>query len=56
MPCREILKLGLEQGVLFNVCAENVIRLLPPYILTEDETTQLADKICQCVRAFQQQI
>lgn len=43
-PCREILLLALKKGLLFTVSNENVIRLLPPLIFT-DENTQMVLKI-----------
>jgi acetylornithine/N-succinyldiaminopimelate aminotransferase len=36
-PCRHFVKQGMEQGLLFNVTHDNVLRMLPPYILTEKE-------------------
>jgi len=36
-PCGHFVKQGMEQGLLFNVTHGNVVRLLPPYILTEKE-------------------
>ena len=36
-PCRHFVKMGMEQGLLFNVTHDTVLRMLPPYILTEKE-------------------
>lgn len=36
-PCKHFVQEGMAQGVLFNVTHENVIRFLPPYILTEQD-------------------
>ena len=36
-PCKHFVMEGMKQGVLFNVTHENVIRFLPPYILTEQD-------------------
>lgn len=36
-PCKHLVKAGIEQGLLFNVTHDTVIRMLPPYILTEKE-------------------
>ncbi len=51
-PCKELLQRGLESGILINVTAENVIRLLPPLILTDSEADMLADTLDKVVRAF----
>lgn len=51
-PCREIMHIGLKHGILFNVTAEKVIRLLPPLIMTEADTKQLIEKMTQCVHEF----
>lgn len=36
-PCKHLVQAGMEQGLLFNVTHDTVIRMLPPYILTEKE-------------------
>jgi len=51
-PCQELLQRALESGILINVTAENVIRLLPPLIFTDSETDLLVDKLDEVVRAF----
>ncbi|BAV33118.1 acetylornithine aminotransferase [Sulfuricaulis limicola] len=51
-PCKELLQRALESGILINVTAENVIRLLPPLIFTDNEADMLVDKLDEVVRAF----
>lgn len=51
-PCREMLKLGLEEGLLFNVTADSVVRLLPPLIITEDEADLLVERLTRCIERF----
>lgn len=51
-PCKELLQHGLESGILINVTADNVIRLLPPLILTDTEADLLADILEKMVRGF----
>ncbi|MDH3310655.1 MAG: aspartate aminotransferase family protein [Gammaproteobacteria bacterium] len=51
-PCKELLQRGLESGILINVTADNVIRLLPPLILTDTEADLLADILEKMVRGF----
>lgn len=36
-PCKHFVQEGMKLGLLFNVTHENVVRMLPPYILTEKE-------------------
>lgn len=54
-PCKDLLKLALDQGLLINVTAENVIRLLPPLIFTEGEADTLVSGLAKVVRAFLEQ-
>jgi acetylornithine aminotransferase len=51
-PCGELVKLALEQGLLINVTADSVIRLLPPLIMSEAEAQQLVDGLCPLIKAF----
>jgi acetylornithine/N-succinyldiaminopimelate aminotransferase len=51
-PCKELLQHGLESGILINITADNVIRLLPPLILTDTEADLLADILEKMVRRF----
>jgi acetylornithine aminotransferase len=51
-PCAELVSTALEQGLLINVTAGNVIRLLPPLILTADQAAQIADGVAGLVRRF----
>lgn len=36
-PCRHFVKQGMADGLLFNVTHDNVVRMLPPYVITEKE-------------------
>jgi acetylornithine/N-succinyldiaminopimelate aminotransferase len=51
-PCGELVRQALAQGLLINVTAENVIRLLPPLIFSESEVQQLLDILCPLIVAF----
>ena len=51
-PCDDLVKLALEQGLLINVTAENVIRLLPPLVMREAEAQQLIDILSGLIRQF----
>jgi acetylornithine aminotransferase len=51
-PCKELLQHALENGILINVTAENVVRLLPPLIFTDNEADLLVEKLDKVIRAF----
>ena len=51
-PCGELVGRALEQGLLINVTAERVIRLLPPLILTDEEADTIAEQVTTLVREF----
>ena len=53
-PCGDLVKLALAQGLLINVTADSVIRLLPPLIMSQDEAQQLLDALCPLVKNFLQ--
>lgn len=53
-PCGELVKLALAQGLLINVTADNVIRLLPALIMSQAEAQQLVDGLCPLIKAFLQ--
>ncbi|TAN73911.1 MAG: acetylornithine transaminase [Gallionella sp.] len=53
-PCSDLVKLALAQGLLVNVTADNVIRLLPPLIMSRDEARQLLDILCPLIKKFLQ--
>lgn len=51
-PCGALLGKALEQGLLINVTADNVVRLLPSLIFTEAEAQQLLDILCPLITDF----
>lgn len=51
-PCGELVKLALAQGLLVNVTADSVVRLLPPLIFSEAEAQQLLDILCPLIEEF----
>ena len=53
-PCSDLVKLALAKGLLINVTADNVIRLLPPLVMTEAEGEQLVDMLCPLIKEFLQ--
>jgi len=51
-PCKEIVLLALERGLLVNCTAENVVRLLPPLVLSDTEADQIVEGVSGCIRDF----
>lgn len=53
-PCGDLVKLALANGLLINVTADNVIRLLPPLIMSQAEAQLLVDGLCPLIKDFLQ--
>ena len=51
-PCAELVGQALEAGLLINVTAERVIRLLPPLILEAGQVELLVDQLARLIVAF----
>lgn len=53
-PCGELVKEALDAGLLINVTADTVIRLLPPLIFTREDAKLLVDKLAPLIESFLQ--
>ena len=51
-PCAEIVKRALAEGLVTNVTADKVIRLLPALVIDESEVRQVAAILVPIVKAF----
>lgn len=51
-PCGELVRQALEQGLLINVTADTVIRLLPPLIMSDKEAAKLVQTLSTLTRDF----
>lgn len=51
-PAANARLIGLEHGVLFNVTQENIIRILPPLIMNEDELSELVERLTKTIEQF----
>lgn len=51
-PCGELVSKGLEAGLLINVTAESVIRLLPPLITSDEEADQIVGITSKLITDF----
>ena len=47
-----IVPLGLQHGIVVNRTADTVIRLLPPYVITEAEFDEAAERLDAALTAF----
>jgi acetylornithine aminotransferase len=54
-PCGELVTRALDAGLLINVTAERVIRLLPPLIFTEQDAHALVQRLAPLVRKHLEQ-
>ena len=50
--CTELVGQALQQGLLINVTAGRVVRLLPPLILSREEADQLLDGVGSLINDF----
>jgi acetylornithine/N-succinyldiaminopimelate aminotransferase len=50
--CGDLVKLALSEGLLINVTANRVVRLLPPYILTDAEADKIVEVVCALIQRF----
>ena len=51
-PCGELVARALENGLLINVTAEKVIRLLPPLNLDQEDAEELVSRLIPIIRDF----
>jgi acetylornithine/N-succinyldiaminopimelate aminotransferase len=51
-PCAQLVAAALAEGVLLNVTAERVVRLLPPLIIDDAQAEQIISTVVRIVRAF----
>jgi len=51
-PCGDLVKLALAQGLIINVTADSVIRLIPPLVMNRDEAQQLVDMLAPLIKDF----
>jgi acetylornithine aminotransferase len=50
--CGDLMTQALDQGLLLNVTAEKVIRLLPPLIMNSEEAAELVATVSQLIKDF----
>ena len=51
-PCKDIMQIALDERLLVNVTADNVVRLLPPLILTDADADSIVERTARAVCRF----
>lgn len=51
-PCGVLVERAIEKGLLINVTADNVVRLLPSLTFTQADAQQLLDMLCPLISDF----
>jgi len=51
-PCGDIVRRALEAGLVANVTADKVVRLLPPLVINEAEARQIASIVSATIKSF----
>lgn len=51
-PCAELVARAADQGLLINVTAGNVIRLLPPLVLNDEQAETLVNILAPLIKDF----
>ena len=52
-PCADLVKTALAKGLLINVTADRVVRLLPPLIIDAQQADVIADMVSDLIVDFQ---
>ncbi|MBS3803124.1 MAG: aspartate aminotransferase family protein [Oleiphilaceae bacterium] len=50
--CPELVPLAKTQGLLLNVTSQNVIRLLPPLTLSDDEADYMVEQVVKVIKLY----
>jgi acetylornithine aminotransferase len=51
-PCAELVKIALEKGLLINVTRGDTVRLLPTFVMSQEQTGQLVETLSQIIIDF----
>lgn len=51
-PCRQLMATAVDEGLLINVTAENVVRLLPPLVFSKADVKDLVSMLGPLIRRF----
>ena len=53
-PCKSLFSAAMTAGLIINVTADTVIRLLPPFIMTDDQADQVVAILTPLIKDFTQ--
>ncbi len=53
-PCKSLFSTAMAAGLIINVTADTVIRLLPPFIMTDDQADQVLAILTPLIKDFTQ--
>ncbi|MDN3517785.1 acetylornithine transaminase [Aquisalimonas lutea] len=51
-PCTELVQQALDQGLLINVTAQSVVRLLPPLVLTDEDADRIVEQVSGLIQGL----
>src|SRR3954463_2184875 len=51
-PCGELVRAGLDAGLIINVTVDKVVRIMPPLVMSEAEGREVVDRFVSIARAF----
>jgi len=51
-PCADLVGLAREQGLLINVTADKVVRLLPALVMSEDQADKMVASVSQLIKSW----
>ena len=51
-PCAELVKAGLDAGILINVTAGDVVRLLPPLTISDEQADKIVEMVSELIVSF----
>ncbi len=52
IPCAELVQQALDKGILINVTADKIVRLLPPLVINIDEANTMVSLVSKLVIEF----
>lgn len=52
VPCTELVKRAMVQGLLLNVTGDTVVRLLPPLIFSHEQAESLVNTLVSLIKTF----
>jgi len=51
-PCNELVKSALDAGLLINVTYDNIVRMLPPLIISDEQANRIVSMVSALIRDF----